>query len=375
VSEASITDQIREYTAADGTLLKYRHYRPAGEPRAYIVGVHGIQSHSGWYEWSSSRLAAAGYDVRFLDRRGSGLNEHERDCAKSTEGNDRADLWDSTPGPPRTRGASSRGERPRIKLACLLCRDVLQIVSGLREERSANQPLILAGVSWAGKLLAGGWPELERRQERNPGAHRGGPSDQPGPPAATPHRSGIRKNSAAAGDGAESSELLRVQLRRGIDGVALLYPAIFTRFDPHVIQRGAIRAAVALGLGRRTVPIPLDDPALFTDDPNWQQFIREDPQALRRVSLSFLKATLDLTAQAERFPERNPPPTFIALAGRDRIVDLHRTRDWASRLPAESTRVVEYSAARHTLEFDQCREQFVADLIEWIESLVKSRQR
>src|SRR5690606_11137268 len=222
------------------TLLKYRHYAPAGEPRAYIVGVHGIQSHSGWYEWSSSRLAAAGYDVRFLDRRGSGLNEHERDRAKSTEVDNRPELRDSTPGPPGTRGASSRGERPRIKPACLLCRDVLQIVSGLREERSPDQPIILAGVSWAGKLLA-----------------------------AMFHGSGIRKNSAAASDGAELSELSRVQLRRSIDGVALLYPAIFTHFDPHMLQRGAIRTAVALGLGRRTVPIPLNDPALFTDDPRW----------------------------------------------------------------------------------------------------------
>ena len=30
--------------------------------------------------------------------------------------NDRAELWDSTPGPPRTRGASRHGERPSIEL-------------------------------------------------------------------------------------------------------------------------------------------------------------------------------------------------------------------------------------------------------------------
>jgi acylglycerol lipase len=313
VNEASITGQVREYTAADGTLLKYRHYRPAGEPRAYVIGVHGIQSHSGWYEWSSSRLAAAGYDVRFLDRRGSGLNEHDRGHAESAE---------------------------------MLVGDVGEMVSGLREKRSSTQPILLAGVSWAGKLLA-----------------------------ALCNGSGNRKNSAAGGDDDESSELLRVQRRRAIDGLALLYPAIFTHFDPHVVQRAAIRTANALGLGRRTVPIPLDDPALFTDDPHWQQFIRDDPQALRRVSLSFLRATLELTSQAKEYPERYPPPTFVALAGRDRIVDLERTRHWAARLPAESTRVVEYPVARHTLEFDACRDQFVADLIEWIESLVQSRDR
>src|SRR5690606_602928 len=109
-----VTGEIREYTAADGTLLKYRHYRPAGQPRAYIVGVHGIQSHSGWYEWSSSRLATAGFDVRFLDRRGSGLNEQDRGHADSAE---------------------------------VLVGDVLEMVSGLRDEQSSNQSVLLAGVS------------------------------------------------------------------------------------------------------------------------------------------------------------------------------------------------------------------------------------
>jgi acylglycerol lipase len=318
LSEPPITGQVREYTAADGARLKYRHYRPAGVPRAYIVGVHGIQSHSGWYEWSSSRLAAAGCDVRFLDRRGSGMNEDERGHADSAE---------------------------------VLVRDVLQMVTGLRQERSSGQPIILAGVSWAGKLLAA----MPEESDQPPGVS---------PRSGEPDANAFRLMPVA--DVCDRSA-------RFCDGVALLYPAIFTHFDPHIVQRGAIRTANSIGLGRRTVPIPLDDPALFTDDPHWQQFIRDDPLTLRRISLSFLAATLDLTSQAERFPDRNPPPTFVALAGRDRIVDLERTREWVARLPAESTRLVEYPAARHTLEFDACREQFVADLIEWIESLVASR--
>src|SRR5690606_35598653 len=235
----------------------------------------------------------------------------------------RAESRDSTEGPAGTRGASSRGERPEMQLAHLLCRDVLDDVVGLRQERSSDQPIILAGVSWAGKLLAA----MSEWTDQPPGAS---------PRFLQPDASAFRLMAA------ESAELLRLQRRCGIDGVALLYPAIFTHFDPHLVQRGAIRTAVSLGLGRRTVRIPLDDPALFTDDPHWQQFIRDDPLTLRRVSLSFLAATLDLTAQAEWFPERNPPPTFVALAGRDRIVNLPRTRAWAARLPAESTCLVEY---------------------------------
>jgi alpha-beta hydrolase superfamily lysophospholipase len=66
------------FTASDGYAWRYRHYEPSSAPRARVVCVHGIQSHGGWYECSSTRLCQAGYAVYFLDRRGSGLNEQAR---------------------------------------------------------------------------------------------------------------------------------------------------------------------------------------------------------------------------------------------------------------------------------------------------------
>jgi alpha-beta hydrolase superfamily lysophospholipase len=47
-------------------------------PRGRVVVIHGIQSHGGWYPRSCAAIAAAGYEVFFLDRRGSGLNAEER---------------------------------------------------------------------------------------------------------------------------------------------------------------------------------------------------------------------------------------------------------------------------------------------------------
>jgi alpha-beta hydrolase superfamily lysophospholipase len=66
------------FTAGDGYVWHYRHFVPPGTPRGVVVGLHGIQSHGGWYEHSSTRLAEAGYAVYFLDRRGSGLNQQDR---------------------------------------------------------------------------------------------------------------------------------------------------------------------------------------------------------------------------------------------------------------------------------------------------------
>lgn len=43
-----------------------------------MLYLHGIQSHGGWYVRSSIKLAEAGYEVIFPDRRGSGWNTTHR---------------------------------------------------------------------------------------------------------------------------------------------------------------------------------------------------------------------------------------------------------------------------------------------------------
>src|SRR4051794_36050025 len=69
---------VESFTTGDGYRCQYRHYPAAGPPRAEVVGVHGIQSHAGWYEHSCIQLAQAGFAVSFLDRRGSGMNPEAR---------------------------------------------------------------------------------------------------------------------------------------------------------------------------------------------------------------------------------------------------------------------------------------------------------
>jgi alpha-beta hydrolase superfamily lysophospholipase len=75
---------IQAFTASDGYRLHYRRYPARGEPRGRVVCIHGIQSHGGWYPASCAYLAEQGWQVDFLDRRGSGLNEQARgDCPHS----------------------------------------------------------------------------------------------------------------------------------------------------------------------------------------------------------------------------------------------------------------------------------------------------
>lgn len=72
-----IQPSIRQIVASDGYCLSFRHWN-VPSPRGIVVATHGIQSHSGWYEYSSRRMAEAGFAVYFADRRGSGLNGLQR---------------------------------------------------------------------------------------------------------------------------------------------------------------------------------------------------------------------------------------------------------------------------------------------------------
>jgi acylglycerol lipase len=69
--------RIEFYAARDGRRLAARVWRTEELPRARIVFLHGITSHGGWYGQVAGHLASAGFDVHFLDRRGSGLNAEQ----------------------------------------------------------------------------------------------------------------------------------------------------------------------------------------------------------------------------------------------------------------------------------------------------------
>lgn len=70
---------IRIYTADDGSELGYVAYEANDPPRrTALIYLHGIESHAGWFDRAARLLAARGFDVFCLDRRGSGVNRENR---------------------------------------------------------------------------------------------------------------------------------------------------------------------------------------------------------------------------------------------------------------------------------------------------------
>lgn len=117
------------FRASDGYRFYAHRHRPSGTPSARVIVLHGIRSHAGWYERSCRTLAGQGYEVHFLDRRGSGWN------------------------------TAQRGDCPSCHR---LIDDVAEYALELRRTQ-AGLPLFLAGISWGGKLavaLAAKYPTI-----------------------------------------------------------------------------------------------------------------------------------------------------------------------------------------------------------------------
>ncbi|WP_339727885.1 alpha/beta fold hydrolase [uncultured Gimesia sp.] len=281
---------IEEFVASDNYRLQGRVWTPEEtQPRGTLVVLHGIQSHSGWYDYSCSQLCDAGFRVCFFDRRGSGLNQNER-------------------------GHVSHWQR--------LVQDVVQLLTQIRYQQQSKQqrPIILQAMSWGGKL-------------------------------------------------AVVVAALRPDL---IDGLALLYPGIKAVVKPTGLQKFQLKLAKQLGVERKRVEIPLNDPALFTGEAAYQDFIRTDSLALRDVTVSFLQANRELDRLADSAAGQISCPTLCQLAGRDQIIDNAATEVYFQRIAADQKQLVQYPEARHTLEFEPNRDQIVADYVDWLADLNSS---
>src|SRR5260370_32540211 len=117
---------IEEHQAGDGYRWHYRRFVAAAPVKARVIGVHGIQSHGGWYEQSCRYLSEAGFEVCFLDRRGAGLNQE------------------------------SRGDAPSFRR---LLDDLDEFMQSELTRHDSALPTFCMAISWGGKLAIG----LERK--------------------------------------------------------------------------------------------------------------------------------------------------------------------------------------------------------------------
>lgn len=157
-------------------------------------------------------------------------------------------------------------------------------------------------------------------------------------------------------------------VRRGripIAGMMLICPGLFAFQFPSPLKYALLGGLKRIGLSKLRVPIPVQDPALFTNVLSWQSFIRKDEQTLRKVTVRFALADRAMTAYARENPESIDVPTLLILAGQDRMIRNDETRDFFERITSTERKLICFDAAAHTFEFEADTDDYFRLLNEW----------
>ncbi|MFZ5829225.1 MAG: alpha/beta fold hydrolase [Planctomycetota bacterium] len=150
-----------------------------------------------------------------------------------------------------------------------------------------------------------------------------------------------------------------------LSGLGLLCPGLYSKKAANALQQAALKAAGILGLRSKRVAIPLKDPALFTSNEESKAFVARDPLSLRKITIGFALANLELTRFACERPEEIRVPALLVLAGDDPITDNPRTRAFFERIGHNEKHLIEYAGASHTLEFEPDPAPYFRDLAQW----------
>jgi alpha-beta hydrolase superfamily lysophospholipase len=151
-----------------------------------------------------------------------------------------------------------------------------------------------------------------------------------------------------------------------VDGLVLLCPGFFARVRPPFKDRLGILIS-RLFRPSAFFPIPLDEAELFTANPRWLRFLRQDTLTQHYASARFLVESVRLDGYLRFCPRHVKVPVLLQLAEKDRIIDNVRTRRFVERFAAADKQIVEYPGAHHTLEFEPDPEAFIRETCTWLE--------
>ena len=164
--------------------------------------------------------------------------------------------------------------------------------------------------------------------------------------------------------GARPAVAYALQSQDELAGLALVCPALKAQVDLSPKDK------LQVGLGRvfdehRKIPVPLT-PELFTRNPKYLEFIRNDPLSLHEVTARFFFET----AIWDRYllgQTRLELPLLLQQAGDDRIIDRGTVREWFGRQATSDKEYVLYPEFGHILDFEDERQRYWDDLANWLD--------
>ena len=117
----------------------------------------------------------------------------------------------------------------------------------------------------------------------------------------------------------------------------------------------------------RSFAIPLGAAELFTSVPRWKEFIDTDELTLQQCTAGFYLASRRMDRIVAKFPEVDPVPTHLFVAGDEGIIENEKTLNFIGELSEKHTRITTYDGLRHSLEVEGDPEVYFADLISFIQ--------
>ena len=139
----------------------------------------------------------------------------------------------------------------------------------------------------------------------------------------------------------------------GLEGASLtlVAPGLTPRVDAPVLTKLAVALSL-LCCPRCRYTIPLSQPELFTDNPRFQQYLRDDPLRLHKATARFLYVSRQLDRIIRGLTDNCLDLSVrLILAERDRIIDNVATAELVTRLSFHEPSIVTLGGA-HTLEFE-----------------------
>lgn len=147
--------------------------------------------------------------------------------------------------------------------------------------------------------------------------------------------------------------------------LTLVTPGLFPVIDVSASEKFRIGWSMVSN-PRRHFDIPLNDPALFTADPKWVEYLENDPLQIHQATAGFFLASRRMDKAVRQLPSTEAVPLHLMLAGDERIVDNETTRQFVREMNWPHRLITTYHESRHTLEMGPDRERYLQDVVRWL---------
>jgi alpha-beta hydrolase superfamily lysophospholipase len=164
--------------------------------------------------------------------------------------------------------------------------------------------------------------------------------------------------------GAKTALTYALRAQAELAGLVLVCPAIKTIVEPTPGEKAQILLGRIVA-PQRQIRLPLT-PEMFTTNPPYLRFVREDALGLQTASARYFWET----ALWDRWLPRQSGlaiPLLLLQAGNDPIVDEPAVRRWFERVDSRDKRYLRYPGFGHTLDFEPDRQRYWDDLVAWLD--------